>query len=242
MASVVAMNVFGTVRTVSPGRTPPAINAKRSASVPLPTPTAWRTPQNSANSRSNASTEGPPTKAALARALRKTETSSASSSRCCATRSKNGTGAWTSEGDNFSSFLQRLIGRLEQPEHAQPRCAVVARRPTVQDAVDEIVELDFQCLFLLDLRYPDIARSVAHQVVVDVARIDDLRALVVDLDFLVGFKVVPHEHLVFAADQRGPHFDGGQPVDVDVRDQVVGKINRDERQIGHAVEVLPACG
>ena len=41
IASVVAMNVFGTVTTASPAPTPAAIRANRSASVPLPTPTQW---------------------------------------------------------------------------------------------------------------------------------------------------------------------------------------------------------
>ena len=40
MASVVAMNVCGTVTTTSPGFTPAAISAKRRASVPLLTATA----------------------------------------------------------------------------------------------------------------------------------------------------------------------------------------------------------
>ena len=39
IASVVAMKVFGTVITVSPGLIPAAIKANRSASVPLDTPT-----------------------------------------------------------------------------------------------------------------------------------------------------------------------------------------------------------
>src|SRR5437763_192002 len=58
MASVVAMNVFGTVSTVSPGCTPAAISAKRKASVPLPTPTQCGASQNSANSTSKYSTIG----------------------------------------------------------------------------------------------------------------------------------------------------------------------------------------
>jgi hypothetical protein len=39
IASVVAMNVFGTVTTMSRGLTPAAIRANLNASVPLPTPT-----------------------------------------------------------------------------------------------------------------------------------------------------------------------------------------------------------
>src|SRR5438105_2044096 len=61
MASVVAIKVFGTVITVLPGCTPAAIRANRSASVPLPTPTQYWTPQNRANSCSNSSTISPPT-------------------------------------------------------------------------------------------------------------------------------------------------------------------------------------
>src|SRR2546427_740913 len=90
MASVVAMKVFGTVTTVSPGRTPAAIRANRKASVPLPTPTHCCTPQNCAKSRSKSSTIRPPTNPAVIRALRKTDTDSSSNSRWGATRSKKG--------------------------------------------------------------------------------------------------------------------------------------------------------
>ena len=39
IASVVAMKVWGTVSTTSPGATPEAVKAKRTASVPLERPT-----------------------------------------------------------------------------------------------------------------------------------------------------------------------------------------------------------
>ena len=90
MASVVAMNVFGTVSTVSPGCTPAAISAKRKASVPLPTPTQCGVSQNSANSTSKSSTIGPPMNRAVPSAARNTETSSSSNSRCTVTRSSIG--------------------------------------------------------------------------------------------------------------------------------------------------------
>src|ERR1035438_3386205 len=91
MASVVAINVFGTVSTTSPGRTPEAIKAKRSASVPLLTPTQWPESQKVANAFSNSSTIDPPTKLAVRNPLRKMPTSSFSSSRWGATRSRKGT-------------------------------------------------------------------------------------------------------------------------------------------------------
>src|SRR5580765_4196129 len=45
MASTVAMNVCETVTTASPLPTPEAINANRTASVPLATPTQYVVPQ-----------------------------------------------------------------------------------------------------------------------------------------------------------------------------------------------------
>ena len=90
MASVVAMNVLGTVSTVSPGCTPAAISAKRKASVPLPTPTQCGVSQNSANSDSKSSTIGPPMNRALPSVARNTEINSSSNSRCTVTRSTSG--------------------------------------------------------------------------------------------------------------------------------------------------------
>src|SRR6267143_3725275 len=91
MASVVAMNVWGTVITISPDSMPAAIKAKRNASVPLFTPTQNFASQNRANSRSNSSTIGPPMKPALLKAFFTTANNSSSSSLCGVTRSRNGT-------------------------------------------------------------------------------------------------------------------------------------------------------
>ena len=90
IASVVAMNVCGTVTTTSPGFTPLAMRAKRRASVPLLTATEWLTSQNFANADSNSSTMGPPIKLALRKALRKTSVNSCSSSTCGVIRSRKG--------------------------------------------------------------------------------------------------------------------------------------------------------
>src|SRR5271163_2222751 len=90
MASVVAMNVCGTVNTTSPGCTPQAIIAKRKASVPLLTAIEWLASQKAANASSNSSTIGPPTKPAVCKARRNTEVSSRSSSTCGVTKSRKG--------------------------------------------------------------------------------------------------------------------------------------------------------
>src|ERR1700722_2188078 len=90
MASDVAINVLGTVTTTSPGPTPQAIKAKRSASVPLLTATEYSTVQNSAKASSNSATIGPPINPAVCSARRKTSVSSCSSFTCGVTRSRNG--------------------------------------------------------------------------------------------------------------------------------------------------------
>src|SRR6516165_6043366 len=62
--------------------------------------------------------------------------------------------------------------------------------------------------------------------------------LVVDLDFFVGFEVVPHEHSFLASNQGGAHLHGGQPVHVNVRDDVLGEIDGDERNVFDTVQML----
>src|ERR1017187_3360289 len=90
MASVVAINVFGTVSTTSPGLTPQAMMAKRNSDLPLLTATEWLAPQKAAKAFSKFSTTGPPMKPAVSRALRNTPVSSFSSSTCGVIRSRKG--------------------------------------------------------------------------------------------------------------------------------------------------------
>src|SRR5437870_6612389 len=111
MASAVAMKVLGTVTTMSPGATPAAISANRSASVPLPTPMQCFVSVNFAKSSSNFSTIGPPTNPAVSSAALKTDTSSSSSSRCCMMRSTSGifTGVRSS----------RHLRAVDRPQHTR---------------------------------------------------------------------------------------------------------------------------
>src|ERR1700730_16483326 len=90
LAPVVAIKVFGTVTTISPGFTPAAMKANRSASVPLLTPTQCFVSQNFANSRSNSSTIRPPIKPAVWKTFSATAKSSAFNSWCGVTRSRKG--------------------------------------------------------------------------------------------------------------------------------------------------------
>ena len=96
----------------------------------------------------------------------------------------------------------------------------------LENAVDEISELELQRLGGVHFGRPHIARPIADQQIVDALAVGDLDALVVHLDLLVGLEVVPDEHLVAAANQRRPDLDRRQPVDVDVRGDVAWKDTR----------------
>ena len=82
--------------------------------------------------------------------------------------------------------------------------------------------------------------SASVEQVVDALDFGDGDTLVVDLDLFVGLEVIPHQHLVAAADQRVPHLDRRQPVDVEMRDHVAGEIDGDERHVGEVVQVAAA--
>ena len=58
-ASAVAMKVLTGTMTSSPGPTPAACSARRTASVPVLTPTQCAAPQNAANAASNSVSSGP---------------------------------------------------------------------------------------------------------------------------------------------------------------------------------------
>src|SRR5258706_14553159 len=62
-----------------------------------------------------------------------------------------------SQRDEFAPFLQRPLSGFEQPHDPQTRLTVVRRRAVVADAVDKVLQLDFQRLGLLDLGGPHFA-------------------------------------------------------------------------------------
>ena len=110
------------------------------------------------------------------------------------------------------------------------------------DAVHEVCQLLTQRLELFQLRRPHIAGAVIDQQFVYAFAVVDVHAFVVDLDLLVVLKVVPHQHSLLAADQRGAHLHRRQPVHVDVRDDVLGKVKSHERDVFVGIQVaLPGC-
>src|SRR5438309_1599577 len=62
-----------------------------------------------------------------------------------------------------------------------------------------------------------------------------------NLDFFVRLQVIPHQHLLFAANQRGADLDRRQPVHIDVGNNLVRKIEGHESHVFETVEVsLPS--
>src|SRR6185369_8928138 len=85
---------------------------------------------------------------------------------------------------------------------------------------------------------PHIARAIADQQVVHAFAVLYRDSLVVNLDLLVGFEVVPNHHFLFAPDQRGADFHRGKPVHVDMGYHVAREVDRQERDVDQIVEVL----
>ena len=64
------------------------------------------------------------------------------------------------------------------------------------------------------------------------------KTLVIDFDLLVRLHIIPNEHLLFAADQCGTYFDGGEPVDIKVGNCIVREIDGDVSDVFRTVDML----
>src|ERR1700739_1942434 len=83
-----------------------------------------------------------------------------------------------------------------------------------------------------------VSRAVANQQLVEVAGIGGhTYTLVVDLDLLVRFEIVPDQHLLFAADESRTHLHGRQPIHIYVRDDVIWEVHGDECDVLDPVQV-----
>src|SRR6266403_1041625 len=122
-----------------------------------------------------------------------------------------------SSGDDSSSSFQGLVGGFQNLDHPQTCRPIIDWCSVVQYAVDEIFKLDFQGLSLLDFWRANISRAIADQQIIDASPISHLHAFIVDFDFFIGLKIIPHQHLFLATDQSLANLDRCKPVDVDVR-------------------------
>src|SRR5229473_5599961 len=132
---------------------------------------------------------------------------------------------------------QRAIGGFEHLDDPGTGDAVIERRQPLCDTLDEIAELGFERLGLLDAWSPHVARAIAHKQLIEALAVAHLDALVVDLDLFVRLQIVPDQHLLLPPDQGRPDFDRGQPVDIDVRNHVTGEIDGDEGDVHETVQV-----
>src|SRR5262249_29305367 len=122
------------------------------------------------------------------------------------------------KGDDEAAILQRLLGGFEQMDHVEPGLTVILGRVAFDNAVEKIIALELHRFGRIDYWRPHLTRTIADQQFVKaLSGAADIDALVVHLDLLVWLEVVPHQHLVAAANERRADSDWRQPVDVDVR-------------------------
>src|SRR6185295_14391441 len=120
------------------------------------------------------------------------------------------------------------------------RAAVVKRSCSAQDTVDEVFCLARERFHLFDTGNPQVAGTVTDAKIITriAVTVGSLDSLVVDLDFLVRFEIIPDEHLLLAANKRGAYLNRREPVHIQMSDDFVREIHRDESYVFGAIHVL----
>src|SRR5271155_5427515 len=93
-----------------------------------------------------------------------------------------------------------------------------------RNAINKVRELLAQGLDLFQLRGPHISGTIVHQQFVDALAAGDIYAPVVYLYLFVGFEIVPDQHSLLSAHESGPNLYWGEPVDIDMRYDLLWKI------------------
>src|SRR5262249_26650617 len=137
----------------------------------------------------------------------------------------------------LASLLDRLSSCFQHSYHAQAGSSVIERSRIPGNALVEIRQLGFQSLDLFDLRSPHISRAIADQQLMQILAILDADSFVVNFDFFVRIKIVPHEHFLLATDEGRADFYRRQPIYVHMRNDVPREIKGDERHVLMAVEM-----
>ena len=139
-------------------------------------------------------------------------------------------------------IAKRFVCGLQHLNDAQPGVPVIDWRLIFENALVEISEFEFECFRVLNLRRQHVARAVANEQIIDTLAVVHVYAAVIDLDLLVGFEVVPHQHLLITANQRSANLYRRKPVYVDVRNQLVRVVNGNVGNVLNAVDVfLSGC-
>src|SRR5262249_41595248 len=95
--------------------------------------------------------------------------------------------------------------------NSQAGSSVIYGRTAIQDAINEILSLDRQCFGVLNAWDPKVACPITNPEVMRAVAIRTLNALIVDFDLFVSLEIIPDEHFLFSANQRGAHFNRGKP-------------------------------
>jgi len=91
---------------------------------------------------------------------------------------------------------------------------------------------------LFQTRNPEVAGAIADPQIMIAAGIGTLDAFVIDFDFFVGFKIVPNQHFLFGPDQCASYLYRREPVDVEVGNYFVRKVNCDESDVFDSADML----
>src|SRR2546430_706420 len=173
-----ATNENAGVRTSSPGPTPSAASARRSASVPEATPTAWRTPCLAASAASSALPSSPSTNRLESRTRAAAASRSPRRAAGCRVRSKNGiiSGARLRDLDELGDDrLAAIVPRPDVRGHARHAHRHVGREQLDGPVLDAVArgapEGDPRARL-----HEQVARDVAPPVVLDVVRVPDPEA------------------------------------------------------------------
>src|SRR5260370_18657504 len=116
--------------------------------------------------------------------------------------------------DALSFLLEGLVCGLQRPYYLKACDTVVEWFLVVQNAINEVSSFNSESFQLFDAWRPHVSGPVADKQVVSSLSVRHLHSLVVDLDFFVSLKVIPHQHLLFAADQSSTDFDRLKPVNI----------------------------
>src|SRR5262245_5340470 len=149
IVEVDAMNEKAGVMTSSPGPTPSAARAMRRASVPEPTPIAWRTPHSAATSRSRVSPSGPRMNREESSTRSIARRRSAFSAACCRTRSTRGIIGPGQPGRSSEGAQARAEAADPQEIHGEAKFVVALVARDILQRYSPALELDVDAVAVL---------------------------------------------------------------------------------------------
>ena len=137
-------------------------------------------------------------------------------------------------------LFERLFRRFQNPHDAQTSLPIVEGFTAVLDAIQEISGFELKRLQFLHLRRPHIAASITDQKLVNPEFCLYISAFVIHPYFFSRIQIIPYQHLLLTPNERRAHLNRREPIDVDVREYIIGEIHRQMRNIFQAVHMCAA--